>query len=107
MGKTQSILTMTTAEISDEELALLTQWCNGYVMALVGHDSLKDTWDEWCAFDENWDVNFYRTHSKLIKAIAYRVIKRHEDGNWELQSSKWVTVNRYDEHGKPKRKPRQ
>lgn len=101
MGKTQSILTMTTAEISDEELALLTQWCNGYVTALVGHDSLKDTWDEWCAFNENWDVNFYRTHSKLIKAVAYRMI--NINGNWEMQSDKWVTVNRYDEHGKVKK----
>ena len=101
MGKTQSILTMTTAEISDEELSLLTQWCNGYVMALVGHNTLKDTWDEWCAFNEDWDVNFYRTHSKLIKAVAYRMI--NINGNWEMQSDKWVTVNRYDEHGKVKK----
>lgn len=98
MGKTQSILTMTTAEISDEELALLTQWCNGYVMALIGHDSLKDTWDEWCAFNENWDVNFYRTHSNLIKAVAYRMI--NINGNWEMESTKWVTVNRYNNQGK-------
>jgi len=89
---------MTTAEISDEELALLTQWCNGYVMALIGHDSLKDTWDEWCAFNENWDVNFYRTHSNLIKAVAYRMI--NINGNWEMESTKWVTVNRYNNQGK-------
>lgn len=101
MGKTKSILAMTTAEISDEELAMLKQWCNGYVMALVGHDAFKDTWDEWCAFNENWDVNFYRTHSKLIKAVAYRMI--NINGNWEMQSDKWVTVNRYDEHGKVKK----
>lgn len=100
MGKTQSIHEMTTAEISDEELPLLTQWCNGYVVALVGHDSLKDTWDEWCAFNEDWDVNFYRTHSNLIKAVAYRMI--NINGNWEMQSSKWVTVNCYDKHGKVK-----
>jgi len=101
MGKTQSILTMTTAEISDEELSLLTQWCNGYVMALVGHNTLKDTWDEWCAFNENWDVNFYRLNNKIIKAVAYRML--HINGNWEMQSDKWVTVNRYDEHGKVKK----
>ena len=100
MGKTQSIHEMTTAEISDEELALLKHWCNGYVVALVGHDSLKDTWDEWCAFNEDWDVNFYRTSNKLIKAVAYRMI--NINGNWEMQSSKWVTVNRYNEHGKAK-----
>lgn len=101
MGKTQSILTMTTAEISDEELSLLTQWCNGYVMALVGHNTLKDTWDEWCAFNENWDVNFYRLNNKTIKAVAYRMI--NINGNWEMQSSKWVTVNRYDENGRVKK----
>ena len=101
MGKTQSILTMTTAEISDEESALLTQWCNGYVMALTTHNQLDNTWDEWCAFNENWDVNFYRTSNKLIKAVAYRMI--NINGNWEMQSSKWVTVNRYDEQGKVKK----
>lgn len=100
MGKTQSILTMTTAEISDEELALLTQWCNGYVMALVGHDPSNNTLDEWCAFNDDWDVNFYRTHRKITKAIAYRTIC--VNGNYEMQSHKWVTVNRYDENGKPK-----
>ena len=102
MGKTQSILSMTTAEISDEELALLTQWCNGYVMALIGHDSLKDTWDEWCAFNENWDVNFYRTHSNLIKAVAYKITIA-SDGLSVIETSKWVTVNRYDQHGKVKK----
>ncbi len=102
MGKTQSILAMTTAEISDEELALLTQWCNGYVMALIGHDSLKDTWDEWCAFNENWDVNFYRTHSNLIKAVAYKITIA-SDGLSVIETSKWVTVNRYDQHGKVKK----
>ena len=101
MGKTQSILTMTTAEISDEELSLLTQWCNGYVMALVGHNTLKDTWDEWCAFNEDWDVNFYRLNNKIIKAVAYRML--NINGNWEMQSHKWVTVNRYDENGRVKK----
>ena len=100
MVKTQSILKITTTEISDEELALLTQWCNGYVIALVGHNSLKYTWDEWCGFNEDWDVNFYRLNSKIIKADAYRMLKIN--GNWEMQSNKWVTVNRYNEHGKPK-----
>lgn len=102
MGKTKSILAMTTAEISDEELAMLKQWCNGYVMALVGHDAFKDTWDEWCAFNENWDVNFYRPNElRTIKAVAYRV-KMTVSGFTELETSKWVEINSYNQYGKPK-----
>lgn len=93
-----------TITITDNELALLQAFTQGYINALVTHDNVWEGFDEFYAYNDKWDVNIHMNgEPRTIHAVAHPQ-SLDADGYLSTDTSNWVEIGRYDMNGVMKRK---
>lgn len=92
---------MSKTTITKQELNDLKKWSNGYVQALLNHDKIYDSFDEFYSYGTYWDINIHACgEPNTIYVLAYAQIMR-EDGYMETDTSCFIEVQRYNFVGQP------
>jgi hypothetical protein len=91
-----------TPPMDNQERKLIKAWAYGYVTSLVGKDVLHEEYDEFCSYNEKWDINFYTySHPNVVHVVAYPQSRDDNDnGNITADYSQWVEIADFDYNGK-------
>jgi hypothetical protein len=86
-----------TPMMDQSEFDQIKTWATGYITGLVDRDVFHDGWDEWYAYNKNWDINFYSNgEPDVVHVVAYPYLKHR----LETDTSQWLHIANFNYKGK-------